>query len=70
MTAVRLMPKFAAAHSNLGSVLKEQGKLVSYGIHMKAANRMGRFLLLGWLVYRKRRLDVFYAAMMVEKDQL
>lgn len=28
MTAVRLMPKFAAVHSNLGSVLKEQGKLV------------------------------------------
>ena len=29
VTAVRLMPKFAAVHSNLGSVLKEQGKLVS-----------------------------------------
>lgn len=28
VTAVRLMPKFAAVHSNLGSVLKEQGKLV------------------------------------------
>jgi protein O-GlcNAc transferase len=23
-TAIRLMPRFAAAHSNLGSVLKEQ----------------------------------------------
>ena len=27
VTAIRLMPNFAAAHSNLGSVLKEQGKL-------------------------------------------
>lgn len=27
VTAVRLMPRFAAAHSNLGSLLKEQGKL-------------------------------------------
>ncbi|CAN0413635.1 unnamed protein product, partial [Discosporangium mesarthrocarpum] len=27
VTAIRLMPKFAAVHSNLGSVLKEQGKL-------------------------------------------
>jgi len=26
MTACRLMPRFAAAHSNLGSILKEQGK--------------------------------------------
>ncbi|CAN0464719.1 unnamed protein product, partial [Ectocarpus sp. 12 AP-2014] len=28
VTAVHLMPKFAAVHRNLGSVLKEQGKLV------------------------------------------
>ena len=27
MTAARLMPRFAAAHSNLGSILKEQGKI-------------------------------------------
>jgi protein O-GlcNAc transferase len=27
IAAFRLMPRFAAAHSNLGSVLKEQGKL-------------------------------------------
>ena len=27
VTAIRLMPKFSAAHSNLGSVFKEQGKL-------------------------------------------
>jgi protein O-GlcNAc transferase len=27
VTAIRLMPTFAAAHSNLGSVLKEQGKV-------------------------------------------
>lgn len=35
VTAVRLMPKFAAVHSNLGSVLKEQGKLVRPGSEME-----------------------------------
>jgi protein O-GlcNAc transferase len=27
VTAIRLMPTFAAAHSNLGSIFKEQGKI-------------------------------------------
>ncbi len=33
----RLMPKFSAAHSNLGSVFKEQGKLEQAVAHYQEA---------------------------------
>jgi tetratricopeptide (TPR) repeat protein len=37
VTAIRLMPKFSAAHSNLGSVFKEQGKLQQAIAHYQEA---------------------------------
>ena len=37
VTAIRLMPRFSAAHSNLGSVFKEQGKLQQAIAHYQEA---------------------------------
>ena len=37
------MPEFAAAHSNLASILQMQGKLRDALIHYKEAIRLGSF---------------------------
>tara|TARA_B110000090_G_scaffold191192_1_gene223627 strand:- start:521 stop:784 length:264 start_codon:yes stop_codon:yes gene_type:complete len=37
VTAIRLLPTYAAAHSNLGSVLKEQGKTAQAIAHYQEA---------------------------------
>jgi protein O-GlcNAc transferase len=37
VTAARLMPQFAAAHNNIASILREQGKLDQALAHYKEA---------------------------------